>query len=426
MKVQRSAGACVRSVSAPMTPCWLRPEDGTAELIDGARAATWPRWPMKPSRAPVVEKAGGGELEGSGRGCRSGRPGLQADSRLLATGSTDHTARLWDTTTRRETARLEHDDSVVSVAFHPQRPWLATGSKDGSARLWNLADGTLLRRIEGHDEMRAVLFSPNGRYLAASTPVPACNLLICRRPLRSRAAGAGAVPVLAWPSAPTAPGWPPPVATAPAFRRGKWAPIIRGDSPQPAQDGQPEHFKWIDQVAFSADGESLATAGRDGTARVWDLVNRQEVVRLPHQAPVQSLAFSPDGAQLLTASSDGTARLWDLPLGRERLRAVHPGGSENVAFSPRDRLVASGGSDGSIGLWRLTSGDEAPRMIQAEVVRSTRSRKCGGRHRAGRPCLASVDGKGEFVSGRVPANCWEGTAACLVPTVSCSATRAAT
>jgi WD40 repeat protein len=375
-------------------------EDGTAELIDVRSRRNVATLTHEAQPGAVVEKPGGGfSWKAPGVDAEVVALAFSADSRALATGSNDHTARLWDTTTGRETARLEHDDSVVSVAFHPQRPWLATGSKDGSARLWDLADGTLLRRIEGHEEMRAVLFSPDGRYLAA-IDTGACVQVVdlqtasAAQPRRWCWGSAGMGLAFSADSAR--------LATASGDRAGVFdvtsgRRLFEATHLSRRKDGRPEHFKWIDQVAFSADGESLATAGRDGTARVWDLVNGQEVARLPHQAPVHSLAFSPHGTQLLTASSDGTARLWDLPSGRERLRSVHPGGSENVAFSPRDRLVASSGSDGSIGLWHLVSGDQALTIVHggsgaADAVSAIAS---VGMALDGRR-LASVDGKGEL------------------------------
>jgi WD40 repeat protein len=335
-------------------------EDGTAELVDvDARRSV----------ATLAHDAeGGGVAEIPGGGFSWKAPGVDAevlalafsaDGRLLATGSNDHTARLWDTATGHETARLVHDDSVVSVAFHPQRPWLATGSRDGSARLWNLADGALLQRVEGDEEMRAVLFSPDGRHLAGIDTGACVHLLElgpAAAPPRDWCWGSAGLG-LAFSSDSTR------LATASGDRAGVFdvasgRRLFEATHLGRRQDGQPEHFKWIDQVAFSADGAWLASAGRDGTARVWDLGNGQEATRLPHQAPVQALAFSTDGTQLLTGSSDGTARLWDLPSGRERLRAVHTGGSESVAFAPQGRLVASGGSDGSVELWRLSSGDQ--------------------------------------------------------------------
>jgi WD40 repeat protein len=48
------------------------------------------------------------------------------------------TAVLSEARSKREVARLEHDDAVVDVAFSPGGRWLATSSKDGRIRLWPL------------------------------------------------------------------------------------------------------------------------------------------------------------------------------------------------------------------------------------------------------------------------------------------------
>jgi WD40 repeat protein len=111
----------------------------------------------------------------------------------------------------------------------------------------------------------------------------------------------------------------------------------------------------IVDAAFSPDGTLVAGAGgkKDRAAHVWDVRTGAQVLALEHGGPVNSVAFSPNGQLIATGSADGTARLWSVAGGlllhsfpHERGTVAARGNAvQYVEFSPDGtRLLTVGGN----------------------------------------------------------------------------------
>lgn len=71
-----------------------------------------------------------------------------------------------------------------------------------------------------------------------------------------------------------------------------------------------KHQDLVYDAEFSPDGKIIATASREGIAKLWKTANKEDYY-FQHQAAVNSLTFSPNGKIIATASSDGTVQLRD-------------------------------------------------------------------------------------------------------------------
>ena len=230
-----------------------------------------------------------------------------SDGTLLASGSEDHTIKLWDVANRRNIATLKgHRSWVSSVSFSPDGTLLASGSRDNTIKLWDVASRQNIATLKGHTKnIHSVVFSPDGTLLASGSRDNTVRL------------------------------WDV------AGRRN--IATLKG------------HRNWVRSVSFSPDRAILASGSEDNTVRLWDVASRRNFAILKgHRSWIRSVSFSPDGAILASGSEDGTIRLWDVA-GRRNI-ATFGNASDvwSVSFSLDEITLASGLRDGTIALWDVS------------------------------------------------------------------------
>jgi WD40 repeat protein len=291
------------------------------------------------------------------------------DGQTLASGSSDGTLRLWEVTSGKEALRINaHRHDVAAVAFSPDGQLLASGGRDGTVRLWEPSSGKEIRCFGGDesndvavvDRCSLVTFSADGKLLVSAwnegTFFRQWDVATGKELPRFQARGVGYARFSLAIAA-------KPLTIAAGHRNGGFISLWDLRSGQELRYAG--HEREVLAVAFSRDGQTVATGSNDRTIRLWEASTGRELRKLAgHVDPVRHLAFSPDGKTLASAAQGDLAiSLWDVASGQEIRQFRGFLTISALAFSPDGQTLYAGGGDGdfteqTIWLWDVATSKE--------------------------------------------------------------------
>jgi WD40 repeat protein len=242
---------------------------------------------------------------------------FSADGTLLASGSGDRTAIIWDvrTGTPRYPPLVGHAAPVAAVAFAPGGTILASGGQDDQVRLWDLRGAApASRALAGHARpVTSLAFGEGGRILASASRDMTIRL---------------------------------------------WDPLAGRTTATLAA-----HQAAVTGLAFNRDGRTLVAASEDNTLSFWDVTRRQRLGTplLTPAAPITSLDIAADGAAAAWSDQAGQIVFADLAASPPISRTLPAPGDvpvSRLALSADGSRLAFGGTDGT--LWLSGSPPTAP------------------------------------------------------------------
>jgi WD40 repeat protein len=229
------------------------------------------------------------------------------DGSRLASGDLARTVKVWELTAEPDGLLLAgHFGPVTDLAFSANSKLLASGSTDGLVKFWDPATGQEFGTGRQFQPVTRLALSPTGDKLASGTPD----------------------------------GWIHLWKAGPAHYLGGWK----------------AHDAAVIALAFTSDGNGLASSGADKTVKIWNLQNGKLLRSFPFPTPVVDLFYTAEGTQLALAYSD-RIELVDVSTGEKVSTFESKAGPvRSIALSPDGELIAAARASGALEMWHVPSG----------------------------------------------------------------------
>nr|XP_033778783.1 notchless protein homolog 1 [Geotrypetes seraphini]XP_033778784.1 notchless protein homolog 1 [Geotrypetes seraphini]XP_033778785.1 notchless protein homolog 1 [Geotrypetes seraphini] len=273
---------------------------------------------------------------------------LNPECRHLASASKDGSIRIWDTVLGQcQKILTGHTQSVTGVKWGGDG-LIFSSSQDRTIKVWRAQDGVLCRTLHGHAHwVNTMALSTDyvlrtGAFEPAEASVNAQDMCGSLEDLKEKA-----------------------LQRYNHVRDQRPERLVSGSDDftlflwVPAEDKKPlermtGHQALINEVLFSPDARTIASASFDKSIKLWDGKTGKYLASLRgHVSAVYQISWSADSRLLVSGSSDSTLKVWDM---KSRKLAIDlPGHADKVFavdWSPDGQRVASGGKDKCLRIWR--------------------------------------------------------------------------
>lgn len=280
------------------------------------------------------------------------------DGKRLFTGAVNKTMGIWNIDGTGSVVPIDIDHGYAHTsAWSPDREWVVTGGKDGKVRLWKMDRKDEPVLLDEHDgPVNTIQWTPDGQHIVAAADDGVVQIW--------KGGGTGKALVLN------------------GYKAMKVAVTISPDGRRVAFGGDTQAFKIANidgsghpiefrtgsqmfELAFSPDGQRIASIERNGTIHVWN-VERILKTRVfhGHTDGVYGAAWSPDAKRIASVSHDNTLRIWDALDGSvPPVIFKYAAPLNNVSWSPDGRRIAASAYDRTIAIWN-TDEPEKPQILR--------------------------------------------------------------
>ena len=258
------------------------------------------------------------------------------DGKYIATGGNGKNTSIREVSTGRELRQTTHSGTVYAVTFSPDGQYLATADAK-YVSLWQLSNNEILWSkyqvvpnfspfYTDYADYLAVAFRPDGKFLATGSTQ-----------------GVAIIEV------------------------NGGADLWGKKRVSSANYSFVTTYAFFDAVAYSPNGQYLATGDTLNDAIIWDASNGTIIHQIGHSDDVWEVAFSPDGQYLITGDNAGNVSICEVSSGQKLQELPHDGGWIGaVTYSPDGAYLAVGHENKKITIYRM--GQETIRF-DSEIVR---------------------------------------------------------